>query len=141
MHAQRTILVPLLIAASLYPLVASAKRAAPKPVAPVVHGGVEYRAKDMCYVEAVELPSKKTLWRTRVYYVWYMPLAEKDCQDVFISSLSVQGEKLLVRNEVGRSYRVDLATGRIEGAARYWIPWLCVVAALLLVGFFVWRRF
>ncbi len=95
----------------------------------------------MCFVEAVELASKKTLWRTRVYDVWYMPLAEKDCQDVFINSLSVQGDMLLVRNEAGRSYRVDLATGRIEGAARYWLPWLCLGSALLLACFFAWTRY
>jgi hypothetical protein len=95
----------------------------------------------MCFVEATDMASKKTLWRARVYYVWYVPLAEKDCQDVFINSLSVQDGKLLVRNEAGRSYRVDLATGHIEGAARYSLPWLCLSCALLLAGFFVWKQY
>jgi hypothetical protein len=95
----------------------------------------------MCFVEAVELASKKTLWRARVYYVWYVPLAEKDCQDVFINGMSVQDDKLLVRNEAGKSYRVDLVTGHIDGAARYWLPWLCLGTALLIACFIVWKRY
>jgi hypothetical protein len=95
----------------------------------------------MCFVEAVELASKKTLWRARVYYVWYVPLAEKDCQDVFINSMSVQAGKLLVRNEAGKSYRVDLVTGHIDGAVRYGLPWLCLGTALLVAGLIVWKRY
>ncbi len=95
----------------------------------------------MCFVEAVELASKKTLWRARVYYVWYVPLAEKDCQDVFINGMRVQDGKLVVLNEAGRSYRVDLVTGHIDGAARYWLPWLCLGSALFVAGFIIWKRY
>ncbi len=143
MRAHRAAVVLMLVAVFFCPLAAFAKRAAPKPVSPVVHNGVEYRANvwDTGFVEAIDLASQKNLWRTRVYYVWYMPLAEKDCQDIFITSLAVHDGKLLVRNEAGRSYRVDLRTGHVQGAARYWLPWMCIATLLLFAALFVWRRF
>src|SRR5258708_4030822 len=68
---------PLIIAASLVfllslpPSVAFAKRRAPKPVPPLVHEGVEYRAPHarMGIVEAVDRASGRKLWETRVYVV------------------------------------------------------------------------
>ena len=132
----------MLVGVLFCPLAAFAKRAAPKPVSSVVHNGVEYRARvwDMGFVEAIDLASHDRLWRRRIYYVWYVPLAEKDCQDIFITSLAIQDGKLLVRNEAGKSYGVDLRTGHIEGAARYWVPWFCMGTLLLFVGFRMWKR-
>jgi hypothetical protein len=143
MRTLRVVLFLMFVAGMLCPPAAFAKRAAPKPVSPVVYGGVEYRASvwDMGFVEAVDVASHKKLWRTRVYYVWYMPLAEKDVQDIFVTSLTVQDGNLLVRNESGRSYRVDLRSGHVQGAARYWLPWMWIGIGLLSAGFLVWRRF
>jgi hypothetical protein len=116
-----------------------AKRRGPKPVPPVIWNGVEYRARHMNFVEAVNLSSQQRLWQTKVYFVWYMPLAEKDSQDIFITSLTVRNGKLLVTNEAGKSYWLNLNTGHVEGAARYWLPWY-FAGVLLLCGFLVWRR-
>jgi len=130
----------LILAVSVFcPNSAFAKRRAPKPVLPVVWNGVEYRARDMNSVEAVNLASQQKLWRTRAYFVWYDPFAEKDVQDIFITSLAVQNGKLLVTNEAGKSYWLNLKTGHIEGAARYWLP-SCIICVLLLCGYLVWRR-
>src|SRR5262245_38412660 len=85
------------------PDTAFAKRKAPKPVPPVVWEGVEYRAplnvEHMGCVQAIELSSGRKLWETEVYHVWIVPTLEEDVQWVFISSMKVQGGKLLVRNE------------------------------------------
>ena len=68
-----------------------------------------------------------------------MPLAEQDVQSVFINSISIHDRKLWVRNEAGRNYRVDLVTGHVDGAARYWIPWLLVGTALTVAGYIFWK--
>src|SRR5580692_11483923 len=97
---------------------AFAKRSAPKPVPPVVWQGVEYRApldvEHMGHVQAFELSSGRKLWETKVYKVWIVPLLEEDVQWVFVSAMQVQDGKLLVKNERGKSFRLDLKTGRIE---------------------------
>src|SRR5258706_10499635 len=97
--------------------VAFAKRKAPSPVPPVVWQGVEYRAplgvEHMGHVQAFELSSHRELWETKVYHVWTVPLLEEDNQWIFVSGMRVQNGKLLVSNEAGKSYRLDLRTGRI----------------------------
>src|SRR5882672_12320864 len=95
---------------SILPFAAFAKRGEPKLVPSLVHDGVEYRAphERMGFVEAFDRASRRQLWETRVYYVVIDPLLERDVQDIFITGLQVQGGKLLVSNEAGKSYRVDL---------------------------------
>jgi outer membrane protein assembly factor BamB len=130
--------------ALLWPASAFATRKAANPVPPVVWQGVEYRAPldvdHMGHVQAFELQSRRKLWETKVYHVWIVPLLEEDVQWVFVSSMQVQGGKLVVRNEHGKSYRLDLKTGRIEGAMRYWLPWFVAGVFLMVVVFFAWIR-
>jgi hypothetical protein len=144
MRIQPTALTALAAATLLWPGSAFAKRRAPSPVPSVVSQGVEYRApldvEHMGRVQAFELSSGRKLWETKVYHVWIDPLAEEDVQWVFISSMQVQGGKLLVGNENGKSFRLDLKTGRLEGAMRYWVPWFVAGGLLLVLGFRAWIR-
>jgi outer membrane protein assembly factor BamB len=144
MRVYPTVMAVVAAVIFLWPVLAFAKRRAPKPAPPVVSEGVEYRAplsvEQPGHVEAVELATGKKLWDTEVYHVWIMPLAETDVQWVFITSLQIQNGKLLVSNEDGRRYRVDLKTGHFEGAMCYWLPWPCLGTLLFLAGYFVWRR-
>ena len=137
-------LVAIAIVTLLFPVSAFAKRKTPKPVPAVVWEGVEYRApldlEHMGHVQAFELSSGGKLWETEVYHVWITPAVEEDVQWVFISSMQVQGGKLLVRNENGQSLRLDLKTGRIEGALRYWLPWFLAAAIFAAAAFLVWIR-
>src|SRR5438132_8166883 len=120
----------------LWPAYAFAKRRAPKPVPPVVWQGVEYRAPldvdHIGHVQAVELVSGKKLWETRVYENYTLPLLEEDVQRVFISRMQVKGGKLLIENESGKSFKLDLETGRLDGRMPFWVPW--VIAGVFLVG-------
>jgi len=142
--AQARTIVTIAAFSLFWPAAVYAKRRAPTPVPPVVWQGVEYRApldvEHMGYIQAFELPTQRALWETKVYHVLIMPLLEEDVQWVFVSSLQVQGGKLLVRNEKGKSYWLDLKTGRIEGAVRYWLPWFLAGAFLMVVAFFAWVR-
>jgi hypothetical protein len=142
MQKPRTVLISLLIAVSICPLAAFAKRGVPKPVPPVLQDGVEYRATHarMGFVEAIDTASGRKLWETRVYYVFIDPFGERDVQDVFITSLRVEAGSLLVRNEAGRTYRLDLRTGHVEGSIWHWVPLFCVGSALVFAAVFIWIR-
>ena len=98
------------------------KRAAPEPVAPVVVAGVRYepllngRARGLGQNGGVLLARDATsgaeLYTLQVYTITYAANMEADKQDVHIASLSAgpDGRTLLVADERGRRYRVDIAS-------------------------------
>ena len=89
-----------------------AKRAAPKPVAPIVINDIQYSApaEFMGYVIATDVHTQKELWRQVIYSIHVDPALERDVQDVFITSIALHGARLLVTNERGENYLLDLAT-------------------------------
>jgi hypothetical protein len=91
-------------------------------------------------VEAIDMASGRKLWETRVYSILINPLVERDVQDVFITSLQVRAGSLVVSNEAGRTYRLDLRTGRVEGAMWYWVPFICIGSALIFGALLIWWR-
>jgi hypothetical protein len=119
-----------IVAALSLPAVAFAKRAAPKPVNAIVSNGVRYMApnimpkyrsiygKPACNnigcVEARNNKNGKLLWKVDVYQIKYDPTEERDVQDVFISALAIERGKLIVENEAGAKYSVDLKTRAIH---------------------------
>ena len=139
MGAQATAVIVFSVAILLWPASALGKRGAPKPVPSVVWQGIEYRApldvEYMGYVQAFEVASGRKLWETKVYHVLIIPVLEEDVQWVFISGMQLQDGKLLVRNENGKSFRLDLTTGRVDGAMRYRASWFVVAAMLLCLAF------
>lgn len=88
------------------------KRLPPPEVKPLVHKGVEYRAehRHMGAVEAWDKKTNKMLWRCQIYVVTYDLNLEKDVQDVFIISLLIENGFLIIMNESGHRYRLDLST-------------------------------
>ncbi len=97
------------------PSAASAKRSAPKPVPPVVANSVEYSAphEHMGFVVATDTVRRQELWRVRIYSVVLEPGLERDVQDVFITSLALEPGALVITNEKGDSYLLDLATRKV----------------------------
>jgi len=108
---------------------AAAKRTPPKNVKPLVYRGIVFIAprQKMCYVEARDFATNKKLWEKKVYGIIYDPFLEKDVQDVFIASLSIEDEKLVVTDERGKIYRLkipkDILKDRSGGAPYYLPPW------------------
>ncbi len=94
---------------------ASAKRAAPRAVVPVVADGVRYSApaEAMGFVVAAAADSGRELWRARIYEVRVDPNLERDVQDVFITSLALGGGTLLITNERGGRYALDMKTRKV----------------------------
>lgn len=111
----RGLLVILALAASVASV--QAKRAAPNAVDPVVIGSVRYSAsldpEFMGFVVATDVSTGKELWRQRIYKVAIDPSLERDVQWVFITSLRQEGGALLISNERGENFRLDLATRKI----------------------------
>jgi len=115
----RRLLIALCLAvAAMITAEAWAKRAGPKPVAPVVHDGVRYVAPNTNGREGkVEARSEKTgtrLWDVVVYTVKIDPNLEEDVQWVFITGLEARGSFLLVTNEKGERFQVDLKTRKAQ---------------------------
>jgi hypothetical protein len=96
-------------------LLAEAKRRAPAEVLPVKMGNFEYSAphrngthKQMGSIEAHDLKSGKLIWSRQIYAVKYDPDLEGDVQDVFIKSITVQGNNLIITNERNSKYQLNL---------------------------------
>jgi len=96
---------------------AEAKRGAPAPFPPVVIGSVRYTAPaepDLIgYVVATDVASGKELWRQRIYRVFINPAVETDVQWVFITSLIRQDHTLLITNERGEHFTLDVETRKV----------------------------
>ena len=121
MVIQRMILGAGLIVATLFfAALVHAKRVA-RPVPPpvdtgtvkyvvvpwAVHSGLTHNGG---YIEARDSKSDTKLWGITVYHVEYAPELEKDVQDVFITSLTLDADKnrLVVVNEAGHTYWFNL---------------------------------
>jgi len=102
-------------------LVAEAKRGAPMEVLPVKVGNIEYSAphrngthKQMGFIEARDLKSGKLIWSRQIYAVKYDPDLEGDVQDVFIKSITVEGNNLIITNERNSKYQLDLNSLKVK---------------------------
>jgi hypothetical protein len=79
---------------------------------------VEYSASGdgaTAYIVAKNLGDGKELWRVRVFRVQIDPTREHDVQEIFISGLKLDGNGLLIRNEAGQCFRVDLQKRSAKG--------------------------
>jgi hypothetical protein len=102
----------LALALSTSAAVAFAKRAAPKPVPPVVANGTRFTAphNSMGFVVATDIRNGDTLWSRQIYVVKINRAVEGDVQACFITSLKLNSTKLIVTNESGNEYALDLRT-------------------------------
>lgn len=104
---------------------AFARRAPPQPVAPVVYQGVRYEAPTFAQcgqnggcVVAYDDAGGARLWLLRVYCTHYDTSKETDVQDIFITSLVVEGGQLVVTNEKGQHFSIDPSTRSVTGDDR-----------------------
>jgi hypothetical protein len=102
---------------------ASAKRAPPAAVPAVVHEGRRYEAPHFinpcgqnggCVVARDDATGAQ-LWALKVYCTKYDSQLETDVQEVFITSLAVEGGRLGVTDEKSRHFAVDLGTRAVSG--------------------------
>jgi hypothetical protein len=89
-----------------------AKRAAPAQVAAVRIGEMELRAptSQLGCIEAWDTKHNELLWRRQIYVVRYTAGLERDVQDVFIRSMEMKDNVLIVTNENQSEYVLNLET-------------------------------
>lgn len=94
-----------------------AKRIAPKPVPPILSGGVRYSVvgdgSDQ-YVTAVVEKSGVALWKVKVFHNSIDARWEEDVQWVFIKKLQLSGHSLQVKDEINRCHAVDVTTKHVK---------------------------
>ena len=97
---------------------AHSKRLGPDTVEPIAGNNVVYSAPAFVpgenqnggYVEAREKEGGKLIWRLRVYRTEYNPQLERDVQDIFMVSIRLENEAIVVVDEKGRVFKVNLNT-------------------------------
>lgn len=126
---QRIITALALVATAGAGTDAWAKPGAPADVPPVVSGNVRYEVPHFvtpctpeqnggCVV-AYDNSSNAQLWAVQIYCTKYDSDLEQDVQDVFITSLTLDGNgQLQVSNERGKHFTIDPATQKVSGDAR-----------------------
>ena len=87
------------------------KAIAPPKISPLIYKGIKFvvpnTVKEVGYVQAWDVATGQKVWEKKVYRVIIMPFSE-DSQYVFIISLSIEDGKLVVVNENGREYKIDI---------------------------------
>ena len=94
----------------------SAKRTLPQVVKPIMHKGIECRAPHdyMGCIGAWDIKSKEIIWRKQVYIIKHVIGVERDVQDVFIKSMQLSGNSLVIINEKGFEYKLDLKSLEVK---------------------------
>jgi hypothetical protein len=90
-----------------------AMRKPPSRVPYIIFNGVEYRAEvdrsiPIGCVQAVQPETGRKLWWKQIYVIKYNSDLETDVQDVFIKKMQPKDGKLLIENERGGTYLLDV---------------------------------
>jgi len=96
---------------------AQAKRLPAKPVPPVISGGVRYSVENDGadqYVVASNVTDGAELWKVKIFHTHVKFWIEEDNQAVFITSMQLDGNSLLVADERSRCYSVNLTTKKVH---------------------------
>jgi hypothetical protein len=107
-----------------------AMRKPPSRVPYIIFNGVEYRAEvdrsiPIGCVQAVQPETGRELWWKQIYVIRYNPGLETDVQDVFIKKLQPKDGKLLIENERGGTYLLDVNSLEVK----------CLTGKLVISGF------
>ena len=109
-------------------LLAEAKRGAPAEVLPVTVGNIEYSAphrngthRKKGLLEARVPKSGELIWSRQIYTVKYDLDLEGDVQDVFIKSITVEGNHLIITNERNSKYQLDLNSLEVKVIKGSWV--------------------
>ncbi len=97
---------------------AMAKRTTPMVVQSIFSKGIEYRAPlavdKMGVVQAWDVKTGKLLWEKKIYSVRYRLLLERNVQWVFITHLKADAGIIVVTNERGKRFLLNLRSKRVR---------------------------
>ena len=115
----------VLVACFMFLSVAEASRMWDEKLTPeylsIVADGVTYipayeyypQERKISFLEARDATTNKIIWRQKIYEVPYIRGLEDDVQDIPITSLRIENGKIIVENEIGELYEVDLESRRV----------------------------
>jgi len=134
----------LLIVFAFFATPAFAKRGPAPKVPPLEHNGIRFVAPNddgmVAHLEAWDIQTGTKLWTTSVFRNRFKKGLEPDVQYVFIKKLEVVEDSLVVTDERGRTYLVDLESGRVQSSILRWIIVAAIAVTLLvLLIFVIWR--
>jgi hypothetical protein len=92
--------------------ITSSKRAPAKVVTPITIGDIKYSAS-LNEIVATTVSNNTMIWKKKIYDIIYELDLEQDVQDVFIDSIALVDSNLIVRNELGAFYFINLSTKEI----------------------------
>jgi len=94
-----------------------ASRISAPEVQSLVYKGIKFIAPNtpekMSYIEAWDIKTNTKLWELKVYEVKINPELKADVQWIFITSLYISVGKLIVVNEAGERYEVDIEAKKV----------------------------
>ena len=107
---------------------AYAERMAPKPIAPIDHNDVTYsvphfvqflgdddeQTQNGGYVLARDKKTKRIKWLVQIYVTKYNKFLESDVQDVFITEIKLKDDTLIIKDEKGRNYSLNINTLEVK---------------------------
>lgn len=90
----------------------NAKRVIPETPPSVIESGVEYSVSTkQGFVEARDTETGEEIWVRELFRVEYSPHFEADVQSVHIVSLLIRDGELVLLDDRGAEYKMDLKTG------------------------------
>ncbi len=108
---------------AFYASVSDAKRSAPPRIEPVVHDNIKYsvpvfsassHSQVSGYIEATDTLTNKVLWQLRIYDIKYDPGLPREDQEIYINLLFLEQGRLIVGNELGERFEVELGTRKVR---------------------------
>jgi hypothetical protein len=123
----------------------AAKRGPVAKVQPLIVDEIEYRVNNsgekVGVIEAWNKTSGIKLWEKQVYSYLMDPFLERDVQWVFITSLSLDNSKRMIRvsNEKGDIFFVDLDPPHPQDNKHYYY-FALVLVTLAFVSLLIWRK-
>ena len=93
-----------------------AKRSAPPKVDSLIYKGIRYSAPSdlMGCIRADDIKTNSMLWFKQIYIVKYLPKLERDVQCIFINKIEIKDDSLIISNEAGYSYKLNLKSLMVE---------------------------
>jgi hypothetical protein len=87
----------------------------------VISEGIKYEAtyKDgfcfyKAYIEAIDLTTKKVIWKKKIYQILMNPIMEHDVQWVEIKKVELKNGHLIIENEKGKIYQLNLKNQKLK---------------------------
>jgi hypothetical protein len=121
-------LILLAIAFLFFPANSYALRIAPKPVLPIDHNDVIYSAPHSFlllgdsneqnqiggYILARDKKTKRIKWLVQIYVTEFSKNLEEDVQIVCITEIKMDGELLMIKDEKGRTFSLNINTLEVK---------------------------